>query len=72
MVGVEIYKFSSNYERISANYTSFTYFFLYFQIFEIKLDKICSKINLRGGPTLNLVQILLEDRDREYFSEKEI
>ena len=54
------------------DFTSFTYFFLYFQIFEIKLDKICSKINLRGGPTLNLVQILLEDRDREYFSEKEI
>ena len=36
------------------------------------MDEICSKINLRGGPTLNLVQILLEDRDREYFSEKEI
>ena len=30
------------------------------------------KINYEGGPTLNLGQILLEDRDYENFGEMEI
>ena len=38
----------------------------------IKWTKSAIKINYEGGPTLHLVQILLEDRDRENFSEMEI
>ena len=30
------------------------------------------KINYEGGPTLNLVQILLEDRNHENFIQMEI
>ena len=35
-------------------------------------NKSAIKINYEGGPTLNLVQIPLEDHDRENFSEMEI
>ena len=43
-----------------------------FRYLRIKWTKSALKINYEGGPTHNLVQILLGDRDRENFSEMEI
>ena len=74
---MEIYRFLSNYGSVRAADEQLILLVLLifsciFRYLRIKWTKSALKINYEGGPTHNLVQILLGDRDRENFSEMEI
>ena len=70
---VKLWKYKSCWAAIEQLILQVSLNFSYiFRYLSLKWTKSAIKINYEGGPTLNLVQIPLEDRDRENFSEMEI
>ena len=70
---VKLWKYNSCWAAVEQLILQVSLNFPYiFRYLSLKWTKSAIKINYEGGPTLNLVQIMLEDRDRENFSEMEI
>ena len=70
---VKLWKYNSCWAAVEQLILQVSPNFPYiFRYFSLKWTKSAIKINYVGGPTLKLVQIMLEDRDRENFSEMEI